>query len=160
MEASGIYSAYSKLGINYGPSHQGITAIYQAEQQALAQLSLPASVTNTHSDYLLHPSLMDGALQSSIGLIADLNMLPSRPSLPFALESLRIVSTCTKEMVAWVRYSDGSKPDDRVTKLDLDLCDQQGNICVQLRGFSSRSLSTDISAASSPVAICGFVRMI
>src|ERR1700730_12067998 len=35
-------------------------------------------------------------------------------------------------MFAWVRYRSGST--DKVVKLDIDLCDEQGNIAVQLRG--------------------------
>jgi len=73
-------------------------------------------------------------------LIVDVNHVPSKPIVPFALDSLRILSACTKEMFAWVRYSRGSKPEDKNVKLDIDLCDQQGNICVQMHGFVSREL--------------------
>ena len=123
LEAASLYNAFTKMGIRYGPSHQGLTVIYQGDQELLAEISLPAAVENTHKDYQLHPSLLDSALQASIGLIADMNQLPKKPSIPFALEALSIVSGCTKEMVAWVRYSHGSKPEDQVIKLDIDLCD-------------------------------------
>jgi hypothetical protein len=93
--------------------------------------------------YVLHPSMIDSALHASIGLIVDLDHVPTRPSLPFAMESLRIVSACTKEMVAWVRDSTGGKPGDRTVKVDIDLCDLQGNVCVQMRGFTSRVLDGD-----------------
>jgi hypothetical protein len=43
-------------------------------------------------------------------------------------------------MAAWLRYSEGSKPEDRIIKLDIDLCDHQGDICVQMRGFAPRML--------------------
>ena len=63
------------------------------------------------------------------------------PRLPFALESLRIVAGCSREMMAWVRYAPGSQAGDRrVVKLDIDLCDERGHICVEMRGFSLRTL--------------------
>ncbi|MES2824532.1 MAG: SDR family NAD(P)-dependent oxidoreductase [Pseudomonadota bacterium] len=143
-----IYAAFAAMGLNYGPTHQGIAALYQGEKQLIAQLHLPAAVaTNDAGDkYLLHPSLMDSALQASIGFIGDLSQLPSQPSVPFALESVRIISACTKNMFAWVRYSPGSEPEDKISKLDIDLCDEDGNICVQMRGFTSRVLSKDSNA--------------
>ncbi|WP_028981302.1 SDR family NAD(P)-dependent oxidoreductase [Sporocytophaga myxococcoides] len=145
IEASSIYSVYKKLGLAFGPSHQSLTFIYKGDRQLVAGLSLPASVNNTLNDYQLHPSLIDGALQTAIGLIADFNNLPSErtQSLPFALESIRVHSACTKDMFAWVRYSQGGKHDDKITKMDIDLCDQEGNVCVQLRGFSSRVISAE-----------------
>ena len=87
---------------------------------------------------------MDSALQSSIALVADLNHIPSKPFVPFALEFVRIVSACTAEMFSWIRYSPGSKPEDKLIKLDIDMCDHEGNICVQMRGFTYRVLNSEI----------------
>ena len=70
----------------------------------------------------------------------DVDRAPSKPVVPFALDSLRILSACTKEMAAWVRYSRDSKPEDKTVRLDIDLCDEQGNVCVQMHGFVSREL--------------------
>jgi len=146
IESTKIYEAFNQMGLHYGPAHQGITSIFLGENQLLAQLSLPTVVEASQNDFLLHPSLMDGALQSSIGLIEDLTKLSAQPSVPFALVSLRLISACTKEMFAWVRYSQGSKPKERVSKLDIDLCDQEGNVCVQIRGFTSRALAGEIQS--------------
>ena len=144
LHSSNIYTTLAKMGLNYGPAHQGIVSLDLGEKQVLAQLRLPKALATQQAggranEYQLHPSLMDCALQASIGLIEDL----TRPSVPFALESLRIVSACTKDMFAWVRYSQGNLAENKVTKLDIDLCDQDGNICVQMQGFSSRTMESD-----------------
>ncbi|MBL6449564.1 SDR family NAD(P)-dependent oxidoreductase [Fulvivirga sp. 29W222] len=142
LERSNIYAAFTQMELYYGPAHQGIEAIYRGEGQVLADLVLPAVVENEHEDYVLHPSLMDSALQASIGLFQGLDQVPSQPMLPFALESLSIISACTKKMVAWVRYSPDSDPDGRVTKLDIDLCDEAGTVCVQIKGFAFRVMES------------------
>ena len=131
-------------GIRDGSAHQGITVIHLGEEQVLAQLRAPAIVETNRHEYVLHPSLMDGAMQASIGLIVDLNNVLTEPYLPFAVESLRIVTACSKEMAAWARYSKGSKPGDKTVKVDIDLCDQQGNVCVQMQGFALRVLEGEI----------------
>ena len=143
LDAADVYAVCATMGLEYGPAHQGITAVDLGEKQLLAQLRVPAVVETDQQAYVLHPSLMDSALQASIGLIVDLDHVPTRPPVPFAMESLRIVSACTQGMVAWVRDSSGSKPGDRTIKVDIDLCDLQGNVCVQMRGFTSRVLEGD-----------------
>jgi polyketide synthase PksN len=141
---SGIYAAFGAMGLNYGPAHQGIVALYQRENQVLAQLHLPQSVSSTQHDYILHPSLLDSALQASIGLIVDANSFSIRPPVPFALNSLRQLSACENEMFAWVRPSKNA-PESKA--LDIDLCDRHGNICVQMKGFVSRILQGETGSA-------------
>ncbi|MCP5006363.1 MAG: SDR family NAD(P)-dependent oxidoreductase, partial [Planctomycetes bacterium] len=152
LNADSCYQTFKEMGIDYGEGHRGIQEIYQGEGQVLARLSLPSSVQDTQSEYVLHPGLMDSALQSSIGLVlkkgasANGNEVPLKPSLPFALKSLEILGSCTSEMFAWVRYSSGSAASDKVQKLDIDLCDEQGNVCVKIRGFSSRVLEGEVGS--------------
>jgi acyl transferase domain-containing protein/enoyl-CoA hydratase/carnithine racemase/acyl carrier protein/SAM-dependent methyltransferase len=136
VEPSNLYGSYTRMGIAYGPAFQAITAIDRDRDQLLAQLRLPRSVEGTSGDYVLHPSLMDGALQACVGLFDGTFESANQPRLAFALESLRIVSPCAREMVAWVRYAPGSQAADDVVKVDIDLCDAQGNVCVQMRGVS------------------------
>jgi polyketide synthase PksN len=145
LEPSGIYAAFGAMGFNYGPAHRGIVAIYQHENQVLAQLHLPPSVVSTQHDYILHPSMLDSALQASIGLIIDTNLPPNRPPVPFALNSVRLLSACANEMFAWVRNSEDSALESKT--LDIDLCDRQGNVCVQMKGFISRTLKSETASA-------------
>ena len=126
-----LYAACARMGLVYGPALQGVTAIHRGDGQVLAQLHLPSVVADRASDFVLHPSVMDGALQAAVGLIDGGPELSVRPRLPFALDSLRIVSACRSQMVAWVRYAPGSHAQDQVVKLDIDLCDEQGTVCVQ-----------------------------
>ncbi|UII31931.1 SDR family NAD(P)-dependent oxidoreductase [Fulvivirga ulvae] len=141
IEPDTVYDAFRQMGTDYGPAHQCVTAVYIGENQLLAHLSMQQ---DSQHDYILHPAMMDCALQACIGLMLDLDDLPSSPLLPFALESVRVIAACTEEMHVWARYVQGSQPGDKLIKLDIDLCDQEGNVCVQMHGFSSRSLDGQI----------------
>jgi len=132
------YAAFKFMGIDYGPGHQGIEQLFIGQGQVLAKLSLP--IDHTKDKYILHPGLMDSALQSSIGLMAPEGYGNLKPMLPFALEQIEILGNCTPSMWALVRYSHGSSFNDKVQKLDIDLCDSLGKINVRLKGFSSRVL--------------------
>lgn len=147
LSASDCYEAFKRMGVEYGVGYQGIQEIYQGENQLLAKLSLPSSLQNTQNDYVLHPSLMDCALQSSIGLMffsegkaTDVKgEVPLQPSQPFALESLDIIDSLTADIYAWARHSTENKPSDNTQKMDIDLCDINGNICVKIKGVSYKN---------------------
>ena len=154
LEPSRVYAACARMGLAYGPAFRGIVAVHQGSGEVLAQLRLPATVAQTSEEYVLHPSMMDSALQAAVGLTDNGlagagSELHDQPRLPFALDSLRIVSRCTSEMFAWVRYAPGSRAADPVVRLDIDLADAGGNVSVQMRGLSSRLLSREIGAVAA-----------
>jgi acyl transferase domain-containing protein/acyl carrier protein len=154
LEPESVYAACAHMGLVYGPAFQAITGIYQGSGEFLVQLRLPGTVKETLGDYVLHPSLMDGVLQAAVGLIG-VGSKSTKPRLPVALDLLRIVSPCTPEMIAWVRYAPGSQVRDEVVKLDIDLCDERGEVCIELRGLSSRALSKEIGRAAAGGQVMG-----
>lgn len=141
------YELFKAIGIDYGPGFQGINRLYIGRNQALAELSLPPGVSHTLDEFVLHPSMADSALQASIGL--KLNSGDEQLSLPFALQELEICSPCTDKM--WVSIT--SRPnEDRIQRLDIDLCDDQGRVCVRIKGISSRVLEEDIQPQDEPTS--------
>ncbi|MCR8993899.1 SDR family NAD(P)-dependent oxidoreductase [Brevibacillus laterosporus] len=141
LSAEECYEAFKDMGIIYGPSHQGIEKVYAKDGKLLAKLSLPPSITDTETEYVLHPSMMDSALQASIAFL--IGNTDFQPSLPFALQELEIFDRCTAEMWALLQYSSDGQPQANVKRLDIDLCDSHGKVCVRMKGFSSRVLEGD-----------------
>jgi len=144
MSQEECYQRFEKVGLVYGAAHRGLVEVNVGDQEVLAQLSLPGSVMETQALYALHPSLMDSALQAAIGLQ---NGTLSNPALPFALQQVDVFDHCSQSMWAWVRYADGSKASDKVRKLDIDLCDDEGRVCVRMKGFSTRVLEGEIEVS-------------
>ena len=134
------YEAFKGIGIEYGPAHQGLEKIYIGDNEVLAKLTLPASVSETKNEFTLHPSLLDSALQAAIGI--GLGEEAPQPSLPFGLERLEIMDGCVESMWAWVRRSEGKVNSNKTQKLDIDLYDDKGNRVVRMQGVSSRVLES------------------
>lgn len=155
MRPSGIdmedfYAAFRRVEIFHGPFYRGVTGLYRDDAHILAKLALPAVVAGSQGDYVLHPSLMESALQAASLLIADSKQHAGGPSLPFALETIDIHGSCTSEMYAWVRHASDYRQDGNVIKLDVDLTDMQGRVRVRLRGFSFRRLGEEPTTPSQP----------
>jgi polyketide synthase PksN len=140
LSSSQCYESYSQMGIDYSFEQQGIEKVYVGSDQVLAKLYLPSAILDTQDQFVLHPSLMDSALQASIGLMMGSDNL--KMSVPFALQELDIFSKLTSGMWALIRYSNGSEAGDKVQKLTIDLCDETGNVCVQMKGLSTRILES------------------
>ncbi|OMF52457.1 hypothetical protein BK141_29640, partial [Paenibacillus sp. FSL R5-0765] len=120
---------------------------------------------------MLHPGMVDGALQASIALLAGDQIAevvrsttlegavslestalastterhgnpPASAPLPFALEEAEVISPCQAHMWAVVRVrpesAASSAAEASVRKLDLELCDSEGQVCIRLRGVTSR----------------------
>ncbi|WP_407711722.1 SDR family NAD(P)-dependent oxidoreductase [Bacillus inaquosorum] len=132
------YKAYQEAGLMYGPSHQGIEAMYIGDDQVLAKLELPQEAQAALNDFVWHPGMMDSALQAALGMMDSTEGYPS-PRIPFALEEAVIYGPCAPRMWSVIQYSEGNKAEDEVLKLDIDLCDDAGRLCAKLKGFSLRA---------------------
>ncbi len=148
--AADCYNRFARRGLQYGAAHQAIETLYVGDEQVLARLVLPASVAGTRAHFGLHPSLLDGALQALIGLVDESD---GRSSLPFALDALDVLGECSERMWVTARFSAGSGLQDRVRKFDLDLCDDDGQVCMRFRGFSARVLDGDGGGVSNIAAL-------
>lgn len=144
-----LYATMARLGIELGPAHQGVASLLVGERELLVHICLPEKVKTTKDEYGLHPSLVDSCLQAAMALIVEGKGGDGPTPIPFALETLRVFDGCTPEMLAWVRFSASSEPEDRTVKLDIDLCDTFGNVRVQMQGFSARMQQEESRALAS-----------
>ncbi|MGH8258161.1 MAG: polyketide synthase dehydratase domain-containing protein, partial [Steroidobacteraceae bacterium] len=167
VEASRCYEAFGAMGIEYGPAHRGIERLHVGKSEAgeryvLAELRLPEVVKETHARYVLHPSVLDSALQASIGMtLGPDGARPEgvggrgagRPRLPFALDEIEIRERSPAHAYAYVRAScrgvadEGTPEPAEAKKLDIDLCDEAGLICARLKGMATRALESGLTRA-------------
>ncbi|QHI36099.1 Polyketide synthase PksL [Kordia antarctica] len=127
-------------------SIQGIKTLYVGEHQVLAHLQLSTEVEATINDYKLHPSILESAIQSAIGLV-EAAQSQTTSIIPTSISSVEIRSACTKEMYAWIRYNN-----QKSNLLDIDLCDANGTICVQIHGIAYHQ-TADSSKVATPTIV-------
>ena len=142
MDAVPVYERLQAVGLEYGAGHRAIEWVERGRGELWAQLSVPASVARDFDQYVLHPSVMDGALQACVGLLEG--YAAGVALVPYALERVASGAGCTPRMGAWVRLQPSVGAS--IGKLDIDLCDEQGQVCVQLRGFTARPVSGEPAA--------------
>ncbi|WP_338551795.1 SDR family NAD(P)-dependent oxidoreductase [Paenibacillus sp. KS-LC4] len=125
LTAEQCYDAFRVMGTAYGPSLQGIETLYLGESHVLAKLVLPSAALATETDYVLYPTLLEAAIQAEN--VFKLNQTDRKPTRPVSLKSLDILRPCPSAMWALIRSGEAG--------YDLDLCDETGEVCVQMRGL-------------------------
>ncbi|MCQ4167725.1 SDR family NAD(P)-dependent oxidoreductase, partial [Tahibacter sp. P2K] len=138
LSVEGCYELFAALDMRYGPALRGLQSLQLGAGQVLAQVQLPAMLLATQDDYLIHPTLLDAALQSAIGLLLGAAGTAREPLLPFALDSLDVLQACPARVGVWLRERP-AVAGSSMRQIDLDLFDQAGVVCMSLRGFAART---------------------
>nr|ACO94486.1 polyketide synthase type I [Streptomyces sp. MP39-85] len=83
-----LYSRFADRGLQYGPAFRGLRSVWSHGEEVYADSALDSTAGG--DDYLLHPALLDTALQAA--LVPDLER-DDRTFLPFALRGIRVHRT-------------------------------------------------------------------
>jgi acyl transferase domain-containing protein/NADPH:quinone reductase-like Zn-dependent oxidoreductase/NAD(P)-dependent dehydrogenase (short-subunit alcohol dehydrogenase family)/acyl carrier protein/SAM-dependent methyltransferase len=140
------YQKLAALGFDYGPTHRGIETLFLGDKQLLARLRPPAqpasSTPRGQERCALDPTLMDAAWQAALfGLTHNARAAASgRPMLPFMVQEVAVRSECLNAVWAWVRPSAPTGTDHQ---FDVDMCDEQGHVCIQIKGLAFRPLAPE-----------------
>ncbi|MCO4850729.1 non-ribosomal peptide synthetase [Bacillus vallismortis] len=150
MSPDQFYEEGRSRGMFHGPAFQGIKKLDIGNREVLAQLKVPKIVSGMNEQFVLHPSIMDSALQTATICIMQ-ELTDQKLILPFALEELEVVKGCSSSMWAYARLSDSHHSGDIIQKADIDVIDESGDVCVRIKGFSTRVLEGEVhSSKPSP----------
>ncbi|MFP5391998.1 MAG: SDR family NAD(P)-dependent oxidoreductase, partial [Gammaproteobacteria bacterium] len=140
-----LYAALGERGIDYGPAFRAVRQLYVGEEELFARLVIPDALAPTLSAYGLHPSLMDAALHAVVGfdVLAQERQRTSTPPatrLLFAVKEITLTGPCSPEMWVHIRRNRGAAAHGgaAMERLDVDVSDAAGQICIRLRGAASR----------------------
>lgn len=123
-----LYSRFSNVGMQYGPSLRVIQDLYTNDQEALALLELPTTLEL--DNFSLHPSLLDGALQTTFSLLDNEN---THLYLPFSLGQLEVYGSLPKRC-----YVHTKKITDKnnIYKFNINVSDLEGNLLLKMIDFT------------------------
>ncbi|XYH98676.1 SDR family NAD(P)-dependent oxidoreductase [Sorangium sp. So ce1128] len=146
-----LYAAFDRIGIEYGPYYQRLDHVWTGDGVAIGRLALPAELARELDAYVIHPTLMDAALQV-IGALGVGERAPARTMLPFSVEAVEIFGRLPRQGYAVVERL-------AADRYDVSVVDDQGQLCIRLAELTLRpakepSLAADLCYLPvwSPVA--------
>ncbi|MGN8844761.1 SDR family NAD(P)-dependent oxidoreductase [Niallia sp. HCP3S3_B10] len=120
----------------------GIKKLYMGEKIVLAKVEMSTNESEPMNLYMLHPKLIDSALQSVIGLTLHHNkshdIITVRKPVGKALKELEIISAYVSKMWIYISLHEDSHNSilESPQKVDIVLCDDEGKICVKLNNYT------------------------
>ncbi|KAA1246242.1 SDR family NAD(P)-dependent oxidoreductase, partial [Aquimarina sp. RZ0] len=131
--AEEFYENFRKKGIDYGSSFTRVKEIYLGAGIALAELNVPTSEEGVLNQFVLHPGLLDAAFHaSSVFMNDDEQYL----ALPYKIEEVEIHANCSSRMWAKIEHINHNSEQEEVNKFTIMLCDDDGNVCVNIKELS------------------------
>ncbi|MEV4923370.1 SDR family NAD(P)-dependent oxidoreductase [Streptomyces roseoverticillatus] len=154
VPATDTYGRAAAAGIAYGPAFTVLTGLQAGDGEVLARYALPGSTEpDTPSPYVLHPALLDGALQAGAPLLAQAGTGKDHasgvPYLPSAITALRVWAEAPSE--GWVHVR-GREATPREVTWDIRLLDGQGRVIAEAEGCRLRRFETAAGAAPRRLA--------
>ncbi|MGY2288359.1 SDR family NAD(P)-dependent oxidoreductase [Pseudomonas sp. SDO528_S397] len=135
------YRIFDRNDLVYGPGLRTLETLYFNADESLARLVLPHALRHDLAAYTLHPSLMDGALQSLLGLLGD----PSKDNtlyIPYALGEITVYAALTATCYAYARVTGNHGSTQFAEKrFDIDLVSDDGQVLASMRSLSYRPYS-------------------
>ena len=128
FDAAGFYAGLARMGMPYGIAHRRVAEVKVGVDEVLAEVRMDG---DPHGGPEYPPGVLDSVLQSSLCLVADLREEQQAP-LPLSIDGIRFLGRFEAEMYCW------SRPSREKHKLDIDVCDRNGAVLLQIIGLASR----------------------
>ena len=122
----------------FGPRWRVLRRRATAGQEGLATLALPAPFRAEAGDWLLHPALMDLATGWAMELIAGYR--PDHLWVPVSYGMVRVLRPLPGEIVSHVVSAAANRADGATATFNVTLATPDGEVCVEIEGFTIRKL--------------------
>jgi acyl transferase domain-containing protein len=145
-----LYQSLARCGLDYGAALQIVKEVHVGDSCVLSRLELAESLKGESGQFVLHPAIIDGALQTVAALFAGADS--EVPYLPFALDEVDIVRPLAQVCYAFAEVAppEGPRRSD-VRKFDVSLFNERGDLLVRLRSLYVRRLD-DVRMSRSATA--------
>ncbi|MGA2655369.1 MAG: SDR family NAD(P)-dependent oxidoreductase, partial [Gammaproteobacteria bacterium] len=135
--------------MEYGPSFRVIQELFCSPNEALARIQLPSHLEQDAGQFVLHPCIVDSALQTIIGLTQEGPSDGSTLYLPFSIGQLDIVGPFSYSGYALATQT--SPAGAKVAKFDIQLTDETGKVFLRIKEFTARSIQSEMKEEQSNV---------
>ncbi|WP_052360691.1 SDR family NAD(P)-dependent oxidoreductase [Oceanobacillus manasiensis] len=153
--ADTVIDAYKEKNVSevftFGPHWETVTAVWSSERETLGKLELQEEYQHELSDFQLHPSMLDNA----VNLISQKK---GKVFLPFNYKGLKLYAPMAKEVYTHIRQLNNIDGSEGITTYDIDLLDKEGRLLAQINDYTVKQVK-DISALGKSVMEYGSYQM-
>ncbi|MDU8926223.1 SDR family NAD(P)-dependent oxidoreductase [Alisedimentitalea sp. MJ-SS2] len=138
-EAGRTLRSPQEAHLNFGAHWRVLHRVALGNGEGVARLALAPGLDEV--GYLLHPGLLDLATGWAMKLIDGYG--GRHLWAPVSYGAVRVYRALPREIVSWVRNGGENRADAGAASFDVTICDIDGNVCVEVLGFSIRRLESE-----------------
>lgn len=131
------YHNFVVRNMRHGKSMQAIQKLYTGRNDALGYIELPEVIQSSRKDFVLHPAILDGALQTVIGVESAVLSDHNKIFLPFEIQKVTLYDMLPNKL-----YSYAVKTAEQ--EFTVWLTNLSGKVVAKLAGLRMRSVSMNI----------------
>ena len=136
MVGEECYAHFATKGLDYGPSFQGVTRLWQGNREALGRIHVPETLRETYGEYLVHPATLDACLQVIFGTMSGAGE-SGGVYLPVGIEQVRVHASLSGAVWCHARLVE---KDRQGLLANLMVYDEAGRLLVEARGLRCQSV--------------------
>lgn len=142
ISQSDCYRQFQEMGLQYGPSFQGIERLFRGgptednKGEALAQLRIPDALLRDVEAYHLHPAILDACFQVLLGVVPQTGA--QGVYLPVQIDRIHLFGRPEGHLWSYARLVTQSASH---LSGDIQLLDGTGNVLVEIQGLRCQSLT-------------------
>ncbi len=133
--------------VKVGGRWKNIVSFYTGEDEVLVKLELPEQYQEDIKEFVLHPSLLDNAVNFMIQGIGEGRYLP------FTYKKLSIYGKMPAAFYSYIRRKKVSKETDTITA-DIDLIDENNQVFISIQDYTIKKVEDRAMFMNTPLFFC------
>lgn len=135
-----FYQRFEEQGFQYGETFRAVSSLHLNDSYTMAKLVLSDELSNNFYDYILHPSILDGAFQTIAGLVSE--TANAEKYLPFAAEEVEILGQITPICYVHVKFAHADRnKQSEIIAFNIHLLNESGHVLLKINNFYVKSFS-------------------
>ena len=140
LDPGHYYRLFEQSGISYGPAFRTMQELSVGPTHALSRLMIAEHLRGGFDEFVLHPSIIDGALQTVAALVGQGEA--ATPFLPFAIDEVEIVRPLAPGCHVLVEHADAAPHGSAdIMRFNIRIFNGTGLVLVNIRNFCVRALA-------------------
>lgn len=128
------YMAEADTGVfQFGPHWDTVRAAWNRGNQALARLVIPAGLQTELGDFVIHPSMLDNAMNLT-------SQTTGHTYLPFMYKSFRLYRPFTAQMYSLVTATSPMTGEEETHNYNVVMTDLDGNVIARAEGYVTKKV--------------------
>lgn len=144
LEHQQFYESGGNSVYEYGITFRSIQEIFLGNQEVLSRIKVPKIRLDEFNEFTIHPSILEGCIQTVVGLMNRKNL---EPFMPFTIEEIKIIHPLKEEGYVYATYADNREEDTKNRKFHLWLLDLNGNVLLKIKNYSVRNIQEGLDAS-------------